>query len=136
MSEIRIGSAVLVGRVHPTKDLTFQILLGKRDKDPGRGEWVIPGGKINFGETINAAGIREIKEETGLDVSIVYQIGAYELIQADQHRVIVFSMAQVVGGELVAGDDLSEVRWFDNEELPTLGLSPLQIQVIQDAASA
>jgi 8-oxo-dGTP diphosphatase len=119
----RVGSAVLV------VDKDGRFLLGMRAKDPGRGQWVIPGGKVNYGETIDEAGIREIKEETGLDVNLTSRLGAFELIDPDQHRLIIYSMAIVIGGELKAADDVSEVRFFTTAEVKALPLSPLMRQV-------
>ena len=52
-----------------------KFLLGERNKENARGYWIIPGGRANFGETIEEAGIRELKEETGLDVEIIKMIG-------------------------------------------------------------
>jgi 8-oxo-dGTP pyrophosphatase MutT (NUDIX family) len=60
----RIGSALLV------QDENSRILLGQRNKDPQRGSWVIPGGKIHAFESIAGAAIRELQEETGLTVEV------------------------------------------------------------------
>ncbi|MGA2736190.1 MAG: NUDIX domain-containing protein, partial [Bryobacteraceae bacterium] len=60
----RIGSAMIV------KDEANRILLGKRDKDPQRGSWVLPGGKIRAFESIAEAAARELEEETGLKVEV------------------------------------------------------------------
>jgi 8-oxo-dGTP diphosphatase len=127
----RLGSAVIVCEVDHTK-LNYRILLGKRAKDPGRGQWVIPGGRINYGETIEQAGIREIKEETGLDIVIKDRLGVYEMIDEKQHRVIVYSIAEWVGGTLVPADDLSEARFFNCSELSFLTLSPFIRKVLED----
>jgi len=64
----KVGSAVLV-----EKDGKF--LLGERNKENLNGYWIIPGGGVKWGETLKDAGIREIKEETNLDVEIVKLIG-------------------------------------------------------------
>lgn len=131
MSGPRIGSAVLVF------DDGGRVLLGRRAKDPGRGEWVIPGGKIEDGETIVQAGEREIREETGLDVHIQEQIGTYEIIDEFQHRIIVISrgywLSALAGGQAKASSDLSEVAWFNSQELHDLELSSFITGVLEDA---
>ena len=122
----RIGSAVVVVD-------NGKVLLGVRDKEPNRGKWVLPGGKVRPFESLAAAAVREIREETGLDVAIMGQIGAYEIIAPpDEHRVIVFSRAAPVGGTLCAGTDLAEVRYFDRMELRTLEVSEIVEQVLEE----
>src|SRR5436189_369752 len=70
----RVGSALLV------RDEANRILLGKRNKDPQRGSWVIPGGKIRAFESIGEAAARELREETGLEVDVQGQFRVYEII--------------------------------------------------------
>ena len=81
----RLTSAVLA-----IKDGKY--LLAERNKENYNGYWVIPGGGVNFGETIEEAGIREIKEETNLDVEIIKLIGYKEVINTsgNYHSVIFF----------------------------------------------
>src|SRR5712692_10071415 len=103
----RIGSALLV------RDEANRILLGKRNKDPQRGSWVIPGGKIEAFESIADAAVREIKEETGLEVEVHSQFRVYEIINPPaEHRLIIYSWGTLVGGTPLASDDLSELRFF------------------------
>jgi 8-oxo-dGTP diphosphatase len=123
----RLGSAVLV----TSGD---SVLLGVRAKEPNRGKWVLPGGKIEPFESIEDAARREVREETGLDVRITGQLGAYEIINPpDEHRLIVFSRAEPLNGELMPGSDLSEVRFCDRRALPSLILSDLVRTVLADA---
>src|SRR5438552_19110550 len=99
----RVGSALLV------RNEANQILLGKRNKDPQKGSWVIPGGKIRAFESIAEAATRELREETGLDVEIQGQFRVYEIINPpDEHRIVIYSWGKVVGGSATASDDLSE----------------------------
>ena len=124
----RIGSALLV------KDDRNRILLGQRNKDPQRGSWVIPGGKIHAFERIAEAAARELQEETGLSVEVGPQFKVYEIVNPpNEHRIIIYSWATVIGGAPKASDDLSEVRFFRTEELNDISLSPLVRMVLRDA---
>lgn len=128
MKSPRIGSAAIVF------DGAGRILLGRRAKDPGRGEWVIPGGKIEYGETIAEAARRELKEETGLDITVLGRVGIYEMIDSDQHRVIVYSKARAFKHTNAMGsDDLLEPTWFTSDELHDLELSEFITIVLRDA---
>jgi ADP-ribose pyrophosphatase YjhB (NUDIX family) len=124
----RIGSALLV------QDERNRILLGQRNKEPQRGSWVIPGGKIHAFESIAAAAARELEEETGLTVEVGLQFKAYEIVNPpNEHRIVIYSWAKVIGGTVKASDDLSEVRFFAGEDLSRVSLTPLVQRVLQDA---
>jgi 8-oxo-dGTP diphosphatase len=124
----RIGSALLV------RDERCRILLGQRNKDPQRGSWIIPGGKIHAFESIAEAAARELQEETGLRVEVGPQFKAYEIVNPPaEHRIVIYSWAKVIGGTPKASDDLSEVRFFEAEELTYISLTPLVRKVLQDA---
>ncbi|HET6931214.1 MAG TPA: NUDIX domain-containing protein [Candidatus Acidoferrum sp.] len=124
----RIGSALLV------RDERNRILLGQRNKDPQRGLWVIPGGKINAFERIGAAGARELEEETGLRVEVGPQFRVYEIVNPpNEHRIVIYSWAKVFAGTPRASDDLSDVKFFSPDELGNLELTPLVRRVLEDA---
>jgi 8-oxo-dGTP diphosphatase len=124
----RIGSALLV------QDEANRILLGQRNKDPQRGAWVIPGGKIHAFESIADAAARELQEETGLTVEVGKLFKVYEIVNPpNEHRIVIYSWAKFVGGTPKASDDLSEVRFFRAEELGNIPLTPLVRQVLEDA---
>lgn len=123
----RVGSALIV--VDDGK-----VLLGKRGKDPNRGRWVLPGGKVEPFEPLEAAARREGKEETGLEVEIIRRLGVYEIIsEPSEHRIIVYNVARVVGGALRAGSDLEEVQFFSPDELCRLDLSDVVRKALTDA---
>ncbi len=123
-----MGSALLV------RDEANRILLGKRNKDPQRGSWVIPGGKIHAFESIGEAAAREFREETGLQVEVQSQFRVYEIINPpDEHRIVIYSWGKVVGGKARASDDLSELAFFSSKELSDLQTSPLVRKVLTDA---
>lgn len=107
-----VGCAIIVE--HDGK-----ILLGERNKQNCNGFWVIPGGRVEFGETIEEAGIRELKEETGLDIEILKFIGHKEIINApgDYHRIVFFYLGRPISKELKVSDDLSNAGFFAIEDI-------------------
>jgi 8-oxo-dGTP diphosphatase len=124
----RIGSALLV------RDEANRILLGKRNKDPQRGSWVIPGGKIHAFEKIAEAAARELREETGLLVEVGEHFNVYEIINPpNEHRIVIYSWGKVVGGEARASDDISELKFFELDELGEVPVTPLVKRVLIDA---
>ena len=104
-------------------------LLIRRGQPPLLGEWSLPGGVLECGETLRDAAIREAREETGLAVEVGEMLGVYErVIRADDgrvryHYVLIDFLCRPVGGELAAGSDAAEVGWFRREELPALKLA-------------
>ncbi len=108
----RIGSAAVV-----VKD--GKVLLGKRNKKNAYGKWVIPGGRVDWGETIRDAAVREIKEETGLDIKVKELLFHKEIIalHADYHRVVFFHLAEPLTEDITTGDDLSEAGFFTIDEI-------------------
>lgn len=124
----RVGSALLV------RDEANRILLGKRNKDPQRGSWIIPGGKIRPFESIGEAAARELREETGLEVEVQNQFRVYEIVNPpNEHRIVIYSWGKVIGGTAKASDDLSELAFFSPNELSDLQTSPLVRRVLADA---
>ena len=126
----KVGSAVLV-----EKDGKF--LLGERNKENYNGYWVIPGGGVNWGETLKDAGAREIKEETGLDVEITKLIGWKEIMNlpGNYHTVVFFHLARLRDqkAELKPGDDLSKAGFFSIEEIKKMKAAESVKWVLQQA---
>jgi ADP-ribose pyrophosphatase YjhB (NUDIX family) len=88
------------------------VLLGKRSGGFGVGKWGLPQGYIETDEDYLSAAVREVKEETGLDVEIRSIINVVSnLISARHHTLAVVLLANAVGGQPMPGDDLSELRW-------------------------
>lgn len=116
------------------------ILLIKRGKPPRLGEWSIPGGAQELGETVEQAAIREVAEETGLDIEVLGLIDVVNSISHDDqggvqyHYTLVDVLAAVTGGDLRAGGDAAEVRWFDPNNLTELGLWAETRRIISLAA--
>jgi 8-oxo-dGTP diphosphatase len=98
-----------------------RILLVKRGRDPFKGEWAVPGGRIEDNETAEECAKREMKEETGLIIDLIKLTGVYSDPMRDPRKVIAVAyLVKRVGGEPKAGDDASEVKWFDLNNLPKL----------------
>ena len=102
-------------------DETGRLLLILRGHDPGKGLWSLPGGRIEPGETDQQAVIREVREETGLEVTCGPLLGAVERPgQAGTVIDIKDYGAVVTGGELAAGDDAADVGWVSADEAEAL----------------
>ncbi len=90
------------------------IVLVKRLNEPFKDHWALPGGFVEYGETVERAAIREAKEETGLDVKLVGLVGVYSDPNRDPrgHVISITFLAEKVGGQLKAATDAKEVRVF------------------------
>ena len=93
-----------------------RIALVKRSITPSKGRWVFPGGYVDRGEPVDHAAIREAREEALLEVRIVDLLGVFSY--ADNPVVLVVYAAEVVSGELTAGDESSDAGWFGADEIP------------------
>jgi mutator protein MutT len=102
------------------------VLLIRRAKEPRKGQWSLPGGKLEFGETLIEGVRREVREETGLEVEILGLVDVAETIRdasvgaADDHFVLIDYGARVISGTAEAASDAAEARWFSVEELDAL----------------
>jgi 8-oxo-dGTP diphosphatase len=107
------------------RDGEGRLLLVRRGRPPGEGLWTIPGGRVEPGEDDPAAVVRELKEETGLDVAVGALAGSVERpgpggVTYDIHDYV----ATASGGTLQAGDDASDVRWASEDDLRDLPITP------------
>jgi acetyl-CoA carboxylase carboxyl transferase subunit beta len=101
-----------------------RILLVRRGHDPGKGLWAVPGGKVKSGEPLKVAAIREVREETGLEVEVGGVVWVGEHLSDLYHIVLVDFAGSVTGGDLVVGDDADEARWVDLAAARELPLTP------------
>lgn len=91
------------------------VVLIRRGSEPFAGQWALPGGFVEVGETVEEAAIREAAEETGLAVEVARLVGVYSDPERDPrgHNVSVAFLARVLSGELSAATDASEVALID-----------------------
>jgi 8-oxo-dGTP diphosphatase len=121
--------AVIVNHDNNDDGDARRVLLIRRGTAPLLGEWSLPGGVLECGESLRDAVVREAVEETGLVVETAEMLGVYErVIRGDEgrvryHYVLIDFLCRLVGGDLKAGSDAADVRWFTREELPALNLA-------------
>ena len=107
-----------------------RILLVRRGQAPSAGQWAIPGGRVELGETLARAAEREIYEETGVTIAAGDPIYTFDVIERDAsanvrfHYVIVDLEARYLSGRPRAGDDVTDARWVSVEEFRQMDVSP------------
>jgi ADP-ribose pyrophosphatase YjhB (NUDIX family) len=114
------------------------VLLIRRGKEPLRGRWVVPGGTVELGETLEEALVREMEEETGLVVEPLEILTVFDRIQREgdrvvYHYVIVDFLCRWRSGEAKAASDALEVAWAGPADLPRFDLPPKALEVVGDA---
>lgn len=122
MSEIMIGVGAVI------EDERGRILLVKHVPERGgfwQGKWICPGGKLEYGETIEKAIMREVMEETNLEIRLTTPLVPFDRVErhgkeAELHVVYIDYMAELVGGEMKPADDIGEAIWVRKEDLPRI----------------
>ena len=117
-----------------------KILLVKRATVPFRGYWALPGGRVDLGETVEQTIVREVKEETGLDVEVVSKIGEYheqgvqDGIEYDYYPACF--LVKSVGGEIRKQEsEIEEIKLFNLNDIPET-LAFVHSQMIKDYATS
>jgi 8-oxo-dGTP diphosphatase len=115
-----------------------RVLLIRRGKEPLLGRWVVPGGTVEVGETLETALVREMEEETGIRVKPSDLLTVFDRIQREgnrvlYHYVIVDYLCDYLSGAPRAGSDAEAVALVSPEELPAYDLPPKALEVVQDA---
>jgi ADP-ribose pyrophosphatase len=107
-----------------------QVLLVRRGQEPGRGLWSLPGGVVRSRETLEAALVREVQEECGIEVLVEAPVDVQECVardaegRAQYHYVIVAYRAMRKGGDLAASGDVEDVRWVHPNEFHRYPMTP------------
>jgi ADP-ribose pyrophosphatase YjhB (NUDIX family) len=116
-----------------------RVLLVKRKHEPLKGRWSLPGGAVEVGETLEHCLVREMAEETGLEVGIGPVIEVFDRITRDEagrvvyHFVLVDYLCWPVGGELCAGSDVADAAFANPGDLHRYDLTEKAVSVIERA---
>ncbi len=118
-----VSDRPIVGVGVVIRDDEGRILLIRRGREPGKGLWAVPGGKVEWGETMREAARREAREETGLEVDIGDIVWVGEVIEGSYHIVLIDFAGVATGGDVMASDDAEELRWVALDEAKNLPLT-------------
>jgi len=121
-------------------------LLIRRGSEPLRGQWSIPGGTLEIGESLQAGVTRELREETGLEVRVLGLIEVFDRIYIQEsdggggtperpkfHYVIIDYLCERISGEACAGSDVTDVAYAREDELEKFGLTETATRVLRKA---
>ena len=117
-----------------------EVLLVRRGSEPLKGEWSLPGGALEIGETLQQGVVREVFEETGMTVTPAGVIEILDRIIKDEesgrvryHYVLIDFVCRVISGSPRVGSDADEVRWVDRAALEEYRVAPVTVRVIEKA---
>lgn len=115
-----------------------EVLLIRRGKPPREGEWSLPGGRVEWGEGTEAAALRELREETGVEAELTGLLAVVDGVfpAADKHYVLIDYAVRWLSGEPHAGDDAVEARFTPLADIDGLGLWSETVRIIRMAAQA
>lgn len=120
-----------------------RVLLVQRGHEPSKGKWSLPGGMLEIGESLADGVVREVEEETGLQVEVIELIELIDRIVRHKdeegeriryHYVIADYLCRVIGGSMQAGSDAAGVRWVERAQWNShsaLALDPITVRVIE-----
>jgi ADP-ribose pyrophosphatase YjhB (NUDIX family) len=130
---VGVGAVVAAGN---------RVLLVRRGREPLKGEWSLPGGAVELGETLDAAIAREVREETGLEIEVGPVVEVLDRLRLDPdgrprfHYVLVDFLcrpAAAGGGPMAAASDADAAAWVDLADLPRYGVAKVTVDVIVKA---
>jgi 8-oxo-dGTP diphosphatase len=130
---IGVGTVILDGD---------RALIVRRNTEPLKGEWSVPGGVLELGEKLRDGAAREALEETGLIVEVGEVLDVFDSIFPDTegrtqyHYVLVDFLCRPLSGEAAAGSDVSELKWVTAADLDSLNLRDSIVRVIRKAFAA
>lgn len=124
-SRLKCGNCGFIFYINPTPAVAVillqdnQIVLVKRKFEPHKGGWSLPAGFMEYDEAAEATAIREVKEETNLDIRIHDVFGIYPGFDDPRvHVVLIAYRGEIIDGQLAPGDDAEEVNFFPLNRLP------------------
>ena len=127
---VSVGAVVIDGS---------RVLLVKRGQEPLKGRWSLPGGVVETGEELHAAVVREVREETGLDVDVGSVVEVLDRISRDEtgrvefHYVIIDYACRATGGSLAHATDVDDARWVERGDLSDYDLTAKVSEAIERA---
>jgi len=114
-----------------------RVVLIQRGKEPLRGRWLVPGGTVEWGERLEEALVREVREETGLTVRPGELLTVFDRIEPGPegpryHYVILDYLCEWLSGDLAAGSDAQAAAWVAPEDLPGYDVPEKALEVVRD----
>jgi 8-oxo-dGTP diphosphatase len=114
-----------------------RVVLIRRRYEPLAGQWSLPGGTLELGESLEAGVAREMREETGLEVDVGPVIEVFDRILLDTdgrlryHFVLIDYLCRPIGGSLQAGSDVDDAVWVDPSELAQYAITPKAVAIVE-----
>lgn len=110
-----------------------EVLLIRRGAPPREGEWSLPGGRIEWGERVTNAALRELREETGCEGDIVGLIDVVDGLMGSRHYILIDYAVRWTSGEPRPGDDAADAAFFKPSQIAGLGMWSETVRIIEAA---